>query len=148
MRPMRKRELEYIKRKLQAIMNSARMSNANFSAMGIDPEHGNLPTQESEVDEFIKERTKLYRNSWIVCPIAELIVQVDNALVGAGITKRLLTDRDCSGYRGWEINWHDKHEVWVAYQYGVTMNNSDLAGLRRMIDAKVLERQEARNATD
>lgn len=64
---MRKREvLELLNRAL----TSARMDRADFNSI-IPLE--NLPKTEIEVTKFIKDRTRLYRESWIVNPIKRAI---------------------------------------------------------------------------
>ena len=43
------------------------METANFTPTGF--ENKPLPSNQSEVDEFIKDKTKLFRESWITDPI-------------------------------------------------------------------------------
>jgi hypothetical protein len=38
---------------------------------------GLLPTTEAEVTEFIKQRTRLYRESWIIAPLEEAIREIE-----------------------------------------------------------------------
>lgn len=64
---MRKREvLELLNRALI----DARMERAGFNSIAHE---GPLPTTEAEVTEFIKERTRIYRESWIISPIQRAI---------------------------------------------------------------------------
>ena len=43
------------------------METANFTPTGFDNKP--LPEKQSEVDEFIKDKTALFRESWITDPI-------------------------------------------------------------------------------
>lgn len=68
---MRKREvLELLNRALI----DAQMERANFNSL-IPLE--NLPKTEGEVTEFIKGRTRLYRESWIVSPLKQAIKLIE-----------------------------------------------------------------------
>lgn len=64
---MRKREvLELLNRAL----TDAYMERASFSQLHA---RGPFPTNEAEVDKFIKDRTRLYRESWIIGPLKRAI---------------------------------------------------------------------------
>ena len=68
---MRKREvLELLNRAL----TDAQMERASFSQ--IHPK-GPFPTCEAEVDKFIKDRTRLYRESWIIGPLRQAIKLIE-----------------------------------------------------------------------
>jgi hypothetical protein len=64
---MRKREVLEI---LNRALVDARMERASFSRLH-DKEP--FPTTEAEVTEFIKERTRIYRDSWIISPLEQAI---------------------------------------------------------------------------
>jgi hypothetical protein len=68
---MRKREvLELLNRALV----DAHMERAAFSQL--HPK-GPFPTSEAEVDKFIKDRTRLYRESWIIGPLKQAIKLIE-----------------------------------------------------------------------
>jgi len=55
---------------LEGALKSAKMTMAEFGK--IFPELEDLlpyPTTEEEVTAFIKQRTEIYRNSWLIMPI-------------------------------------------------------------------------------
>lgn len=60
---MPQRELRSLLIILRNVLRAAKMEDASFGMIGSD----NDPT------EFIKERTRVYRQSWIVAPLEELI---------------------------------------------------------------------------
>lgn len=64
---MRKREVLQI---LNQVLIDAQMERAAFSQ--IHPK-GPFPTNEAEVDKFIKDRTRIYRDSWIILPLKRVI---------------------------------------------------------------------------
>lgn len=47
-------------------------------------------------------------------------------------------------YRGWKITKRTWPDVWVAEQWGVTMNSSNLKVLQEMIDYRIYCRNEER----
>ena len=57
--------------KLEGALKSANMKMAEFGHIFLETEEDLLPypTTEEEVTAFIKQRTKLYRNSWLIRPI-------------------------------------------------------------------------------
>lgn len=64
------RETEALVLELQEILRAAKMDNADFSDLGRDDQ-----------TEMIKERTKLYRRSWIEKPLEMLIARYDRKKV-------------------------------------------------------------------
>jgi len=48
------------------------MENASFDGFWDDP-NDPLPTSEKEVTEFIRRRTKLWRQSWVIGPLQALL---------------------------------------------------------------------------
>lgn len=67
---MPKRETEALISELKEIARVAKMETANFGGMG----GGSDPT------DFIRERTRLWRNSWIISPLEALIERYEQAL--------------------------------------------------------------------
>lgn len=64
---MRKREILEI---LNRVLVDTRMERAGFSQLHTK---GPFPATEGEVTEFIKERTRIYRESWIISPLERAI---------------------------------------------------------------------------
>lgn len=64
---MRKREVLGL---LNQVLIDAQMERAAFSQIHAK---GPFPTNEAEVDKFIKDRTRLYRESWIIAPLKRAI---------------------------------------------------------------------------
>lgn len=60
---------------LRQVVTDAKMGNASFSQL---TSKGPFPTTEAEVTEFIKQRTRLYRESWIIGPLEELISELED----------------------------------------------------------------------
>lgn len=59
---------------LRQVVTDAKMERASFSQLA---SKGPFPTTESEVTEFIKQRTRLYRESWIIGPLEEAIKDIE-----------------------------------------------------------------------
>ena len=68
---MRKREVLGL---LNQVLVDAQMERASFSQIATK---GPFPTTEAEVTAFIKERTRIYRESWIISPIKRVIELVE-----------------------------------------------------------------------
>lgn len=53
------------------------MERASFSHIFVSVERGDvpLPTSEDEVDHFIRERTRVWRRSWLLAPLDSLIAR-------------------------------------------------------------------------
>ena len=52
---------------------SATMKTANFDLIHAIPGEEPLPTREGEVTKFIQNRTRIYRESWIISPLDEAL---------------------------------------------------------------------------
>lgn len=65
---------EAILRLLSEAIESAKLTNADFGSLG---RANQLPTQERQVTKFIRERTRLYRESWIVSPLATIVEMIN-----------------------------------------------------------------------
>jgi len=65
-------KVKKIESMLLEILESATMNNCNFSLGG-----NGLPTCEADVDKFIKERTELWRESWVVEPIKMVLREMN-----------------------------------------------------------------------
>lgn len=74
--PLGIRKQEEILRLLNAALESARLTRADFGQINSS---GSFPTQERQVTKFIRERTRLYRESWIVSPLEEAIALINEA---------------------------------------------------------------------
>lgn len=57
---------------LENIRRDASMANANFAHIPTGQEF-KYPTNEAEVTAFIEERTRIWRNTWIVGMLEEVI---------------------------------------------------------------------------
>lgn len=57
---------------------------ANFETAGFGNCAEALPIQVRDVTEFIKERTRVYRDSWVLPIIDALIAKYDHKLNGVG----------------------------------------------------------------
>ena len=62
-------------KQLKEVLSHLHMDRASFSSIvpSLDPPEMALPKSEQEVDRFIKARTRLYRNSWCIGPLAEIL---------------------------------------------------------------------------
>lgn len=62
-----------IREVLGRIRHDVSMDNASFSRNVLLDGDAPLPTSESEVTEFIRNRTRLWRQSWIDAPLEEVL---------------------------------------------------------------------------
>ena len=60
-------------KKLREIRRLATFESANFSKLMSEPEHGSFPKSEAEVTDFIRERTRIFRETWILSALDELL---------------------------------------------------------------------------
>lgn len=69
-KPLGRKEADKLVLQLKQALRSAKMESANFEGMssGIDPKENKT--------EFIKEETRLYRQSWIVHPLEKVLEQL------------------------------------------------------------------------
>jgi len=65
MKTIRKLEIEKVIREIKEALRSSRMETANFSDMN----QKLTILKQKEVTEFIKNRTRLYRDAWITAPL-------------------------------------------------------------------------------
>lgn len=66
---------EEILREVRDAIRAATMEGAGFNALGDSEYH--LPKDEEEVNAFIKNRTKLYRQSWIIGPLERVVKHLE-----------------------------------------------------------------------
>jgi hypothetical protein len=59
---------------LRQVVADAKMDRAGFNYLASE---GPFPTTEAEVTEFIKQRTRPYRESWIIAPLEEAIREIE-----------------------------------------------------------------------
>jgi hypothetical protein len=73
------------KQQLKAFIKSARASaaltRADFDGLGSRPDDV-ITLKESEVTDFIRERTRLYRETWIINYLDEALRIIDGEQVG------------------------------------------------------------------
>ncbi len=60
---------------IQEALRHARMTDCSFMETRLKPEFP-LPKSEKEVDAFIKGRTELWRNSWLIPPLERALEKV------------------------------------------------------------------------
>lgn len=59
-------------REIEKVVRHLQMENCDFATIG--PNAGNgLPQTEREVTLFIRERTRLWRNSWCIAPLEAIV---------------------------------------------------------------------------
>lgn len=56
---------------LREIMKTATMKTANFRKIGPDAD------KDDEIDALVKERTRIWRNTWIVEPLRDMIEAIE-----------------------------------------------------------------------
>jgi hypothetical protein len=59
--------------KLREIRRLMTLETARFREMWDDPERHPLPKCEAEVDAFIRERTRIFRETWILSELDDLL---------------------------------------------------------------------------
>ena len=64
---------------LELAIKRAKFERANFDTIGLHPDE--YPTQGNQVDAFVKARTKMYREAWLV-PLLEAILAGDRETAG------------------------------------------------------------------
>jgi hypothetical protein len=74
-----KKELRFLIQRLSEVVQIATMNSANFDCNSCDP-----PTSfDSEhPTEYIRQKTKLWRETWIIEPLRTLIERYEEALDG------------------------------------------------------------------
>jgi hypothetical protein len=63
-------------KELEEIERISTMKDSRFSSIIAE----DLPKNESEVDNFIRKRTELWRNTWITNPLSEIIKELKEAI--------------------------------------------------------------------
>jgi len=72
-----KKKMRRIVSELKEIKRVATMKTASFSSIA---SIGDFPSKEKDVDSFIKERTRLWRRSWLVDPLQKIIEDLSKGL--------------------------------------------------------------------
>lgn len=82
MKGLGKRVLRKHLSKLAEAIRAAEMVSSHFNKIGyIDPENeGELPKTEAEVTDFIKKRTRVHHQTWIIAPIRALMKDIQKAI--------------------------------------------------------------------
>lgn len=75
LKPLGVRPQQELLRLFEDALRSAKLETADF---GTICQSGPFPTQERQVTKFIRERTRLYRESWIISPLREAIKIVND----------------------------------------------------------------------
>lgn len=75
---IRRRQVEWAISKIKDALSSSKMENADFSGMGFS--ESDRVVAEKDVTTFIKNRTALYRNSWITGPLFRAIKILEGEL--------------------------------------------------------------------
>lgn len=65
--------LRRIKEVLRDAQRTLTMETADFSRIWLSDDDAPLPKTEAEVTEFIRNRTRLWRQSWVEAPIQEAL---------------------------------------------------------------------------
>jgi hypothetical protein len=65
--------------KLQEIRRLMTFESARFGELWDDPQRNPLPKCEADVDAFIRERTRIFRESWILSELDELLAGMPGA---------------------------------------------------------------------
>jgi hypothetical protein len=69
--------MPYIKaselRELEDVLRHATLNTSSFGHIGTMADGADFPVDEREVDAFIRERTRIYRRSWILSPLLRVI---------------------------------------------------------------------------
>ena len=68
----------YEREALLRLKSLCELEGATFGHIWEDPKDP-LPTKESEVDEFVKERTRLYRRTWVLPIIDALLSETEES---------------------------------------------------------------------
>lgn len=67
---------EKLVRDLKDIRRDATMDSAEFGLL--NPERFDYPRREADVTPFIRERTRIWRDTWIVGMLDEMIKDLEN----------------------------------------------------------------------
>ena len=59
--------------KLRELRRLMTLEQTKFAELWDDPERNPLPKREAEVDAFIRERTRIFRETWILPVLDELL---------------------------------------------------------------------------
>ena len=84
-RPMYKHELQEMKHELERVRRTATMEHSSFENITSSATHV-IP--EGEVNDFVRDRTRLWRQTWLVHPLDEMIERVDDCLNGVSAAER------------------------------------------------------------
>ncbi len=92
-RPMYKGEVQELKSKLEELHRMLTMNSSHFHeiGMGRNKVHS-IP--ETDVTDFIRRRTKNWRETWVLHPLNKLIARCDDCLNGVSIDDRDQRERE------------------------------------------------------
>ena len=89
-RPMYKRELKKLKTELEVVRRTATMEHSHFENITSNATH---TVNEREVTDFVRERTRLWRESWLVHPLDVMIERIEDCLEGVSAEQRAERER-------------------------------------------------------
>lgn len=84
-RPMYKHELQKLKTELEVVRRTATMENARFGNITSNATH---VVPEGEITDFVRDQTRLWRDTWLVHPLDEMIERVEDCLNGVSAEER------------------------------------------------------------
>lgn len=85
-RPMYKREIEELKTQLEELRRKLTMEHTHFGDI-TRPNRVHKLT-ENEITDFIRDQTRLWRESWMLHPLAKMIERCEDCLTGVTIEAR------------------------------------------------------------
>jgi hypothetical protein len=83
---MYKKELEELKSELEEVRRRLTMEHSHFGDITRPGKIYKLT--ESEISDFIREKTRLWRETWILHPLARMIERCEDCLTGVTLEDR------------------------------------------------------------
>lgn len=79
-RGMPKREVRALIEELKELLDVAEMKSANFDSPFDSPLTNSVPIDPQRPTEFIRDRTRIWRQSWLIRPLQALIDRYEATL--------------------------------------------------------------------
>ena len=82
-----------VRNSIQDALQAARFATASFTDMGgsalvrFNPEGTKARTEPQEETDYIRERTALYRDTWIIGPLEAALAEIDAEIARRKATK-------------------------------------------------------------